>query len=128
MDAVKNLRGRSGTTVPVDGSKSPITRTCGYCKGKFDVDPKFPHKKFCSDTHRKLAHRYGALSIGKIAERTMRDARKMLEAELMPLRDQLQKISDRLDALEAWVDLSARIGEPHDSFPIRYVPESQRTA
>ena len=128
MDAVNTLRGRGAGSASSSTAKTPETRLCGYCKGKFGVDPKFPHKKFCSDTHRKLAHRYGALSIGKIAERTMRDARKMLEAELMPLRDQLQKISDRLDALEAWVDLSARIGEPHDSFPIRYVPESQRTA
>ena len=92
MDAVKNLRGRNGATTPAGIPKRAKLPTCGYCRAVLIVDPKFPHKKFCNDTHRKLFHRYGSLSIGKIAERTIRDARKMIEAEVAPLRARVEAL------------------------------------
>lgn len=95
MDDNSLRRGRQNGSKPTSTAKTPEVRACRYCRAKFDVDPKHPNKEFCKDSHRKLAHRYGALSIGKIAERTIRDARKMIEAEVAPLRTRVEALEQR---------------------------------
>lgn len=91
VDVKSAVRGR-GTA-----KREPSTleiRQCRYCKGKFEVDPKFPHKMFCCESHRKLYWRYGSQSIGKVAQRIERDMHKMVEAAVKPLREQTAPIAD----------------------------------
>lgn len=98
MDEAKTVRGRSKGKPE---STTPKLRECRYCKGKFEVNPAFHWKEFCNDTHRKLFWRYGSQSIGKLAERIERDMRKLIAAELAPLRA-------RLDALETPLEWANR--------------------
>ena len=91
MDAKKQSSGRSNGKA----ESTPLEiRKCRYCKAKFEVNPQFPHKQFCKETHRKLYWRYGSQSIGKVAERIERDMRKLIASELAA-------VHARLDALEA---------------------------
>jgi hypothetical protein len=83
--------------VPVRDAKSEKAATCGYCKAILVIDPKFPHKKFCNDTHRKLFWKYGSMSVGKVAERMMRDVRKMVSAEI---KAELAPLLERIEELE----------------------------
>jgi len=105
--------------VPVKDAKARETRRCRYCKAVFEVDPKFVHKQFCKESHRKLYWKYGAWSVGKIAERTLRDAQKLMEAEIAPLRA-------RVEALERWRDGVER-GTMHEVLLIP-MAGSERTA
>ena len=111
VDAKKQSRGRS------NGKPEPTPleiRQCRYCKGKFEVDPQFPHKQFCKESHRKLYWKYGSQSIGKVAERIERDMRKLIAAELAGLRADIAALRLDLELMreseKAWNDPES--GEP----------------
>ena len=98
VDAKQQSRGRN-----VNGavSATPEIRSCRYCKAKFEVDPRFPHKEFCKETHRKLYWRYGSQSITKCAERIERDMRKLIEAEVKLLRLRMDALAERIARMDA---------------------------
>ena len=89
--------------------KSYPPRKCNYCKGLFV--PFQSHQKFCCENHQKLYWKYGTIPFEKLARRL----ENRFDEEVAPLRA-------RVVELEAWVDLSARLGVPHDDFPIRSTP------
>ena len=97
MDAVNTLRRRKD---PTPESSGPEIRACRYCKTKFEVNPRFPHKEFCRESHRKLYWKYGAHSVGKVAQRIERDMRKLIKAEVdaavLLLQSRIDAVAERV--------------------------------
>lgn len=99
VDAVNRLRRRKE---PTPESSGPEIRSCRYCKAKFEVNPRFPHKEFCREAHRKLYWKYGAHSVGKVAQRIERDMRKLIKSEVdaafLLLQSRIDAVAERLTA------------------------------
>lgn len=106
MDAVKKLRRRNSTQLE---PTTPEIRKCQYCKGQFEVNPQFPHKQFCKESHRKLFWKYGSQSVGKLAERIERDMRKLIATEQRAVLCEMVRLRARLDALEHAAEVEREI-------------------
>ena len=121
VDAVKQPIGHSKGR---GESTTPQIRQCRYCKGRIEVDPKFPHKTFCRDECRKSFHRYGALPVVKLQQNFAKTVNKLgdrMDRELTPVRQQLailegalkttgllmRELNQRIEALER-ADLTQR--------------------
>ena len=88
--------------------------TYGLCKLKgcrVRFRKKNKRQAFCSKAHKESFYRRGQFPFDRMADEIM----KRVATEIAPLRA-------RVAELEAWADLSARLGVPHDDFPICATP------
>jgi len=93
--------------------KLASSRTCRYCQLPFVAKKK--NQEFCSADHRRAFWKHGVLPFEKL----MATVQSRVAA---PLRALIAELTVRVVELEAWADLSARLGVPHDEFPIRATP------
>lgn len=65
----------------------PALQKCKYCRGKFrPTRTSGKPQKFCTDAHRKLYWRYGALPFDKLVSRMRSEIKKQIASELSEIR------------------------------------------
>lgn len=97
--AVDGMKQHLGRHSGAGSDTIPEIRLCRYCKGKFNVDPRHPNKEFCTENHRKLHHRYGSLSIGKIAARMERKLVNQMDLIAAGIENSIHERLGRIEEL-----------------------------